>query len=109
MWLLAPPKKLEPGQHDLLHEAEGLASSGGGSDLRKRKAGRFGGGLRWGCSSKKLEKELVKLRLCKILGGKRLKSSWLSSAKERSEVFLTTCGRLADAEPARVTRRGRES
>jgi hypothetical protein len=22
LWLLAPPKKLEPGQHDLLHEAE---------------------------------------------------------------------------------------
>jgi len=37
LWLLAPPKKLEPGQHDLLHEAEGLASSGGGVELRRRK------------------------------------------------------------------------
>ena len=42
LWLLAPPKKLEPGQHDLLHEAEGLASSGGGVELRRRKGDKKG-------------------------------------------------------------------
>ena len=62
LWLLAPPKKLEPGQHDLLHEAEagpagiqcsalltfwlpqpqGLQSTGGGADIRRRgKAGSW--------------------------------------------------------------------
>ena len=45
LWLLAPPKKLEPGQHDLLHEAEGFVSVAGGENIRKRKAGR----MREGC------------------------------------------------------------
>lgn len=40
LWLLAPPKKLEPGQHDLLHEAEGFVSVAGGENIRKRKARR---------------------------------------------------------------------
>ncbi|CAE7251147.1 unnamed protein product [Symbiodinium pilosum] len=40
LWLLAPPKKLEPGQHDLLHEAEGLQSSGGGAEIRRRGGGK---------------------------------------------------------------------
>eukprot|EP00437_Effrenium_voratum_P015300 CAMPEP_0181455528 /NCGR_PEP_ID=MMETSP1110-20121109/30805_1 /TAXON_ID=174948 /ORGANISM="Symbiodinium sp., Strain CCMP421" /LENGTH=967 /DNA_ID=CAMNT_0023579917 /DNA_START=72 /DNA_END=2976 /DNA_ORIENTATION=- len=46
LWLLAPPKKLEPGQHDLLHEAEGLQSTGGGAEIRRRgkdKKGKSGG------------------------------------------------------------------
>ncbi|CAK9014724.1 Uncharacterized protein SCF082_LOCUS12450 [Durusdinium trenchii] len=42
LWLLAPPKKLEPGQHDLLHEAEGLANSGGGVEIRRRKGDKKG-------------------------------------------------------------------
>jgi len=42
LWLLAPPKKLEPGQHDLLHEAEGLAATTGGVDIRKRKGDKKG-------------------------------------------------------------------
>lgn len=37
LWVLAPPKKLEPGQHDLLHEMTALASTGGGVSLRKRR------------------------------------------------------------------------
>eukprot|EP00930_Biecheleria_cincta_P000014 TRINITY_DN10002_c0_g1_i2.p1 TRINITY_DN10002_c0_g1~~TRINITY_DN10002_c0_g1_i2.p1 ORF type:complete len:960 (+),score=207.17 TRINITY_DN10002_c0_g1_i2:54-2933(+) len=36
LWLLAPPKKLEPGQHDLIHEAQGLQQTGGGVACRRR-------------------------------------------------------------------------
>jgi len=39
LWLLAPPKKLESGQHDLVHEAEALAQSGGGVACRRRSKG----------------------------------------------------------------------
>mmetsp|Transcript_61379 Transcript_61379/g.113964 ORF Transcript_61379/g.113964 Transcript_61379/m.113964 type:complete len:1126 (+) Transcript_61379:88-3465(+) len=40
LWIIAPPKKLEKGQHDLLHEMEMLARGGAGvsaSTLRRRK------------------------------------------------------------------------
>jgi len=39
LWLLAPPKKLEPGQHDLVHEAQGLQQTGGGVACRRRNKG----------------------------------------------------------------------
>jgi len=43
IWLIAPPKKLEPGQHDLVHEMQALARTGGGvSSLRRRKGGKAG-------------------------------------------------------------------
>ncbi|CAK0858954.1 unnamed protein product [Prorocentrum cordatum] len=37
MWLLAPPRKLEPGQDCLLHEMADLSNIGGGVRCRKRK------------------------------------------------------------------------
>lgn len=37
LWLLAPPKKLAPGQHDLVHEMEGLVQASGGVATRRRK------------------------------------------------------------------------
>ncbi|CAE8581405.1 unnamed protein product, partial [Polarella glacialis] len=48
LWLLSPPKKLEPGQHDLLHEMETLQRSGAGVVIcrrrrRKDAAGADGG------------------------------------------------------------------
>eukprot|EP00971_Amphidinium_carterae_P122042 2416767-Amphidinium_carterae.1 len=45
LWIIAPPKKLEKGQHDLMHEMEMLSRGGAGvsaSTLRKRK-GKKGG------------------------------------------------------------------
>ncbi|CAE8711718.1 unnamed protein product [Polarella glacialis] len=39
LWLLAPPKKLEPGEHDLLQEMQSLQASGGGVTCRRRRKG----------------------------------------------------------------------
>eukprot|EP00931_Biecheleriopsis_adriatica_P042114 TRINITY_DN239_c0_g1_i1.p1 TRINITY_DN239_c0_g1~~TRINITY_DN239_c0_g1_i1.p1 ORF type:complete len:989 (-),score=218.03 TRINITY_DN239_c0_g1_i1:40-2931(-) len=39
LWLLSPPKKLESGQHDLVHEMEGLQQTGGGVACRRRAKG----------------------------------------------------------------------
>jgi len=38
LWLLAPPKKLEDGQHDLLHEMEALQATSAGVTTKKRKS-----------------------------------------------------------------------
>jgi len=52
LWILAPPKKLEPGQHCLLHEMEDLKHGGAAITAcrrRRRPAGAKGGpsGRRW--------------------------------------------------------------
>ncbi|CAE8646853.1 unnamed protein product [Polarella glacialis] len=39
LWLLSPPKKLEPGEHDLLHEMESLQRSSAGVTCRRRRKG----------------------------------------------------------------------
>ncbi|CAE8619915.1 unnamed protein product [Polarella glacialis] len=39
LWLLSPPKKMEPGEHDLLHEMESLQRSSAGVTCRRRRKG----------------------------------------------------------------------
>lgn len=69
LWIIAPPKKLEPGQNDLMREMETLGKRGGGisrATCRRRRRGP-GGGLAQGSESRATAARAVKQRVSRLL------------------------------------------
>eukprot|EP00933_Yihiella_yeosuensis_P028916 TRINITY_DN22689_c0_g1_i1.p1 TRINITY_DN22689_c0_g1~~TRINITY_DN22689_c0_g1_i1.p1 ORF type:complete len:1078 (-),score=278.74 TRINITY_DN22689_c0_g1_i1:342-3575(-) len=74
LWLIAPPKKLEPGQHDLLHEMDALVQTAGGVSCRRR---RGSGGKKQPSGKRPSSPQALKVHVAKL---RRLFQWWFDDS-----------------------------